>query len=136
MQTFNAWLWPDRTIGKRESRQLREEHNALLNAYDKVKTAQRDGLITSTTQIDTRYRMFRVTYSGPTASGRGSRVVIRDLRHNKTVILHKADKFRDSSDQAANHLESIGISVDAMGLADLDADCLLLSRDISTPLRK
>lgn len=26
-----SWLWPDRTIGKRESRKLREEHNALVN---------------------------------------------------------------------------------------------------------
>lgn len=25
------WHWPDRTIGKRESRRLREEHNALGN---------------------------------------------------------------------------------------------------------
>lgn len=29
----NSWLWPDRTISKRESRQLREEHNALVNEY-------------------------------------------------------------------------------------------------------
>jgi hypothetical protein len=26
-----SWLWPDRTISERESRQLREEHNALVN---------------------------------------------------------------------------------------------------------
>ena len=26
-----TWLWPDRVIGKRESRELREEHNALVN---------------------------------------------------------------------------------------------------------
>lgn len=32
MNRFTSWLWPDRTIGKRESRQLREEHNALVNA--------------------------------------------------------------------------------------------------------
>ena len=25
------WLWPDHVIGKRESRRLREEHNALAN---------------------------------------------------------------------------------------------------------
>jgi len=30
---FSSWLWPDRTIGKRESRELREEHNRLVNAY-------------------------------------------------------------------------------------------------------
>ena len=30
-KTGKCWLWPDRNIGKRESRQLREEHNALVN---------------------------------------------------------------------------------------------------------
>lgn len=28
-----SWLWPDRAIGKRESRELREEHNALINSH-------------------------------------------------------------------------------------------------------
>lgn len=27
-----TWLWPDRVIGKRESRRLREEHNTMVNA--------------------------------------------------------------------------------------------------------
>ena len=27
------WLWPDRTIGKRESRRLREEHNETVNQH-------------------------------------------------------------------------------------------------------
>lgn len=26
-----SWLWPDHAISKQESRQLREEHNALVN---------------------------------------------------------------------------------------------------------
>lgn len=26
-----CWLWPDKTIGKKESRQLREEHNEVVN---------------------------------------------------------------------------------------------------------
>lgn len=30
---FRSWLWPDHSISKAESRQLREEHNALVNAY-------------------------------------------------------------------------------------------------------
>lgn len=30
MSSQRTWLWPDRTIGKRESRDLREEHNALV----------------------------------------------------------------------------------------------------------
>ena len=29
-----TWLWPDRTIGKKESRVLREEHNALVNSHE------------------------------------------------------------------------------------------------------
>lgn len=37
-----SWLWPDRVIGKRESRQLREEHNATNNllheALDQLET--------------------------------------------------------------------------------------------------
>jgi hypothetical protein len=32
MTPGKSWLWPDRTIGKRESRTLREEHNALVNS--------------------------------------------------------------------------------------------------------
>jgi len=30
-QHTRSWLWPDRTIGKRESRELREEHNRVIN---------------------------------------------------------------------------------------------------------
>jgi hypothetical protein len=30
--TTLTWLWPDHTIGKRESRELREEHNATVSA--------------------------------------------------------------------------------------------------------
>ena len=28
-----TWQWPDHVIGKRESRRLREEHNALANSH-------------------------------------------------------------------------------------------------------
>lgn len=30
-KTGKCWLWPDHNIGKRESRQLREEHNRVVN---------------------------------------------------------------------------------------------------------
>jgi len=33
MTKFQAWLWPNKPIGKRRSGALREEHNALYNAY-------------------------------------------------------------------------------------------------------
>jgi len=33
MTKHESWLWPDRTIGKLESRDLREEHNRLVNSH-------------------------------------------------------------------------------------------------------
>lgn len=30
---MKSWLWPDHNIGKRESRELRQEHNDLVNAH-------------------------------------------------------------------------------------------------------
>lgn len=32
-EPHSAYLWPDHTIGKRESRALRDSHNALYNDY-------------------------------------------------------------------------------------------------------
>ena len=32
MSTHESWLWPDHAIGKRESRRLRDEHNATVNS--------------------------------------------------------------------------------------------------------
>lgn len=33
MSGQTSWLWPDHVIGKRESRRLREQHNALANSH-------------------------------------------------------------------------------------------------------
>ncbi len=38
-QRTRTWLWPDRVVGKRESRQLRDEHNALVNSHDDLRLA-------------------------------------------------------------------------------------------------
>ncbi len=38
------WLWPDRTFGKRESRKLREEHNATVNSHADLLEALEDVL--------------------------------------------------------------------------------------------
>lgn len=35
METFKPFLWPDHNIGKRESRRIREDQNALYNAFHK-----------------------------------------------------------------------------------------------------
>ena len=47
-----CWLWPDHVIGKRESRKLREEHNALINvAADLLR--QRDALRDACRDVNT-----------------------------------------------------------------------------------
>ncbi len=39
-----SWLWPDHVIGKRESRVLRETHNALVNlCNDQLKALKKYG---------------------------------------------------------------------------------------------
>ena len=37
--SFHAFHWPDHNIGKRESRRIREEHNALFNSHAELVTA-------------------------------------------------------------------------------------------------
>lgn len=39
-----TWHWPDHVIGKRESRRLREEHNALANSHAELMKVIRDAL--------------------------------------------------------------------------------------------
>lgn len=84
--------------------------------------------------IQTRYRMFQVHFPGP-GNTLGTRIKIKDLRHNKTKWIGYSDLGGRMDDQAVAYLESIGISVDAFGLAHKDSDCLFLSLDITTPLR-
>lgn len=38
---FSAFHWPDRVIGKRESRRIRDEHNALFNSHAELLAACR-----------------------------------------------------------------------------------------------
>jgi hypothetical protein len=84
--------------------------------------------------IATRYRMFSVHYFGP-GNRFGSRIKLKDLRHNKTKWISYCDTTGRMDDQAVQYLDSIGISVDALGLADKDSDCIFLSLDISTQLK-
>ena len=39
---FSAFLWPDHVIGKRESRRIRDEHNALYNSHAELAAAMGD----------------------------------------------------------------------------------------------
>lgn len=36
---FRPFLWPDHVIGKRESRRIRDDHNALYNSHHELLTA-------------------------------------------------------------------------------------------------
>ena len=37
MSKHHAFHWPDHNIGKRESRRIREEHNAFFNDYHELR---------------------------------------------------------------------------------------------------
>lgn len=45
-----SWLWPDRAIGKRASRHLREEHNALVNSHAELLAALKAYTVADTEQ--------------------------------------------------------------------------------------
>lgn len=81
-----------------------------------------------------RYRMFQVHYVSPTET-RGSRIQIKDLRKNKSKFIQYDDSKGRTDEQAQQYLESIGISVDAMGMADKDSDCVFLSKNFETDLK-
>lgn len=55
-----CWLWPDRTIGKRESRVLREEHNKLANSHAELLAA----LELALSRAESDLRMWSVKHEG------------------------------------------------------------------------
>ncbi len=85
-------------------------------------------------RIEARFRPFKVKYLGP-GNVRGSRISIRDLRHGKRLVFGYDDAAQgDSSDQAVAKLESLGIKIEALALADFGDGVMLLSSDFSTPM--
>ena len=42
---FHAFHWPDHVIGKRESRRIRDEHNALFNSHHELASKLREVVI-------------------------------------------------------------------------------------------
>ena len=90
---------------------------------------------TNSNEVPLRYRMFAVKYIAQT-NHRQSRIKINDLRYNKSITFnYGSDTIGDTIDQAISKLESLGISVDAMGLADLDNDIVLLSKNMATQIK-
>ena len=49
----NAFHWPDHVIGKRESRRIRDQHNALFNSHAELLGALQDAL--KLVQVAKRY---------------------------------------------------------------------------------
>lgn len=86
----------------------------------------------SSTNIENRFRPFQVSFSGPTNS-RGARIWIKDLRRNKKKLIEYSYDYNNSTDEALNYLESIGIKI--TGMAMLNNDALLLTEDFQTDLR-
>lgn len=84
--------------------------------------------------IQNRYRYFKISFLGPTNS-RPSRVKIYDMRRNKGKFISYDAEFRNISDMAINYLESVGIQIDGMAIANKDSDCLLLTKNFLTDLK-
>lgn len=55
-------------------------------------------------------RFFEIIYKGPTERS-GSRVLIRDLRHEKRRILSYDYSYNSITDQAIEYLEKKGIAI-------------------------
>ncbi len=62
---FHAWLWPDRVIGKRESRRLREEQNALVNSHADLLAALEKFIDTAEMQKAGGDSMLKIQFNGP-----------------------------------------------------------------------
>ncbi len=59
MNQFTSWLWPDRVIGKRESRDLRDEHNRLVNSHADLLSASELVMSSADWRGDTAVRAFK-----------------------------------------------------------------------------
>ena len=52
MAASRCWLWPDREISKRKSRELREEHNAMVNRCGRLEELLLQALVYVEDQLD------------------------------------------------------------------------------------
>ena len=77
-------------------------------------------------------RAFHVIYKGPTNS-RGSRVIIKDLRFNKKIIIAYNYEFNDVGEIAENYLKKINIKIDFC--AEAEKGYILLTRNFITQLK-
>lgn len=52
LAVVQCWLWPDREIGRRKLRELRDEHNALVNRCHRLEKLMLDALVYVEDQLD------------------------------------------------------------------------------------
>jgi hypothetical protein len=83
--------------------------------------------------FNNRFRVFEISFV-PCSNHRPSRVKIKDTRFNQTILLSRDHDYRDYENQALNYLESIGITVDGLGLTD--KKFTLLSSNLGTPIKR
>ncbi len=79
-------------------------------------------------------RMFEVKYIGP-SSVRGSRIKIRDTRHEKSVTLSYDYEKNGRMDQAADFLASKGIPITGHAWDEKTGLTYLLSEDFATQIK-
>ena len=79
-----------------------------------------------------QYRMFKVSYLGPTNT-QGGRVKIKDERFESSRIIPFGYQFNTMREQAIDYLEKIGIKIS--GYASDDRTDYLLTKDFQTDLK-
>jgi hypothetical protein len=79
------------------------------------------------------YRLFQVVFIAPT-NFRGSRIKIKDLRHNKTVIINQDHRKNDICECAVDYLKSKKIKCqNAFGSSN--EFYILMTKDFATQIK-
>jgi hypothetical protein len=82
------------------------------------------------------YRMFKVTFLGPTNT-QGSRLRITDLRYNKSIVLSKSYNYSNITEQAIKYLsDKLGIDIVARSWDDVKGIDYLMTTNFNTQLSK
>jgi hypothetical protein len=85
---------------------------------------------------ETTYRMFAVTFLGPTNT-KGSRLRITDLRYGKSIVLSKSYEYDDIKQQAVKYLkDELGINITARAWCEVKGTDYLMTTNFDTQLSK
>lgn len=81
--------------------------------------------------ITNRFRAFQVSCV-PATNTRPTRVKIKDLRHEKSIILSYTEHYQSMEDLAIDYLEKKGINISALAMGKNELN--LLSEDFATQM--